>query len=104
MNVAPQSVSGRVVKTSIGSPASVRKCHRSPLAATDPVGLQQFHRLRPIDGREIQQFIGIVGDAEEPLIQVLLDDRRLAALANTVVPDHLFTGQGRVAVGAPIDR
>jgi hypothetical protein len=53
---------------------------------------------------KVQQLVGVVGDAKEPLVQVLLDHRRAAALAVPVLAPHLLAGQGGVAVGAEIDR
>ena len=58
---------------------------RGAFRATDPVGLQCFDTVWPVYVREIQQFIGILSGAEEPLIQVFLDDRRAATLAMTVI-------------------
>ena len=75
---------------------------RGALAPPDPIGLQGLDRLRPIDFIEAQQFIRIFGGLEEPLIQILFDDRRAAAFAMTVIAPDLFTRQGGIAMRAPI--
>ncbi len=80
------------------------KIHRRAFAPADPVGLQGLDRLGPVDAVEVQQFIGIFGGLEEPLLQVLLDDRRAAAFAVTVIAPDLLARQGRVAVRAPVHR
>ncbi len=50
----------------------------------------------------LHQLIGVFGDAEEPLLQVAPDDRRVAALADAF--HHLLVGQHGLAAGAPVDR
>ncbi len=71
----------------------------------DPVALHPDDLLRP-EALElvqvIQQTVGVVGDLEVPLRQLLLDDLGPAALAAAV--DDLLVGQDRLVVGAPVDR
>src|SRR5215208_6332335 len=72
--------------------------------APDPVPLQRLDPLGPVYLREVQQLLGVVGDLEEPLRQVLLDNRRPAALAPPVWTYDLLPRQRRVVPGAPVDR
>src|SRR5215203_5709487 len=74
------------------------------LGAPDPVPLQCLDPLRPVNLREVQQFLGVVGDLEEPLRQVLLYDRRPAPLAAPVRSYDLLAGQRRVVLRTPVDR
>ena len=76
--------------------------HRRAFTAIDPIGLQSLDRLGPVNAIEVQQFIGVLGRLEEPLIQILLDDRRAAAFAVTVVAPNLLACQCGIAVRAPI--
>src|SRR5690606_5127533 len=78
--------------------------HLRALAAPDPVLLHRDDTLRPVDVAEVQQFVGVVRDLEEPLVQPLLDDRRAAPLAYPLLADHLLAGQRRVAVRAEVNR
>ena len=105
MKVAPHSVSGRVVKTSIGSPCLGLEDDRWRLRER-PIQLvcRMLHALGPVHAVVVQQFVGILGGAEEPLLQVLLDDRRAAALAVAVIAPDLLARQGGVAVRAEIHR
>ena len=80
------------------------KDHRGPLGTSDPVGLQRLDALGPIQAGKVQQLIGVIGDAEEPLLQMLLDHRRTAAFTVTVFPPHLLARQRSVATGAKIHR
>ena len=73
------------------------------LRPTDPVGLLDPDRLRPVDPAEVEQLVGVLRDPEEPLLQVALLDERVAAPAAPLRPLDLFARQGAV-VGAPVDR
>ncbi len=77
---------------------------RRALGAADPVPLHGAHPVGPVLQLldVVEQTIGIVGDLEEPLGKVLLDDGCVATLAETV--DYLFVGQNRLILGTPIDR
>jgi hypothetical protein len=79
------------------------KDHMRAFTLADPVRLQRLHALRPIDAAEVQQFIGILRNAEVPLIQILLDHGRAAAFAVTIFAPHLLARQRRIAIRAPID-
>ena len=70
MKVTPHSVSGRVVKIGIGSPASVLKTTSAPSLRPIQLVCIVLHALGPVDLREVEQLVGVVGDAEEPLLQV----------------------------------
>ena len=72
------------------------------LASTDPVGLHRVDLLRPLDRGLVQQFVRVVGHAEQPLIDVTSDDLRATPLAPTVL--HLFIGQDGVARWTPVGR
>ena len=74
------------------------------LTAADPVALHRLEPLGPIQPVEVvEQLLGVVGDLEEPLLEVALLDDVAAALARAV-GQHLLVGQHRVAARAPVDR
>jgi hypothetical protein len=71
----------------------------------DPVLLHQLHLVGPLVERvasPIEQFVGEVGDLEEPLAQLALFDRRARAPALAV--DHLLVGQHGHVDRIPVDR
>ena len=109
MNVAPNSVSGRVVKTRSRSPPGWMLVGRDleldlgALGPADPVRLLDADRLRPVEAVEAQQLVGVGGRAQEPLLQVALLDQRAAAPAAAVGALDLLARQ-RPVVGAPVDR
>ena len=73
--------------------------------AADPVALHHLDRFGPVDGAEVEQLVGVVGDAEEPLLEVARLDDRAAAFAGTrssVVAQHLLVGQYGAAGWAPV--
>ena len=73
------------------------------LGAADPVALHRLDVMRPVDRLEIvQQAVGVVGDAEEPLLELAQLDRGAAALA--VAVDDLLVGQHGGVLGTPVDR
>ena len=77
--------------------------HGGAVGSSNPVSLHGFGLLRPVQTLQIfQKLIGILGDAEEPLGQVFLDDGRLASFAGTV--ENLLVGQDRVTARAPVYR
>ncbi len=72
------------------------------LGAPDPVALHRLDVRGPLDGVEVvEQAVGVVGDAEEPLLELADLDEVAAALAAPV--DDLLVGQDRLVVGAPLD-
>jgi hypothetical protein len=73
------------------------------LRPADPVFLHEADLVRPaVQGRQvIGQLVGIVGDAEEPLVQLALLDHRAGAPAAAV--HHLLVGQHRHVHGVPVD-
>ncbi len=74
------------------------------LGPADPVALHDLDPLGPLQVLQVgQQLVGVGGDAEEPLLQVLFDHQVTAALAGPVRP-HLLIGQHRGTPRAPIDR
>ena len=77
----------------------------SALGAADPVALHQLDRLGPVDRGEVEQLIGVVGDAEEPLLEISGLDDGFAALAAAdagVVAVDLLIGEHGHAGGAPV--
>ena len=73
--------------------------HRAP----DPVALHRLDVLGPVDRVQVgEQAVGVVGDAEEPLLELAQLDLVAAALAAAV--DHLLVGQHRLVERAPLDR
>ena len=106
-NEAPNSVSGRVVKTSscrVARGRRARRTTRAPSERADPVLLHQAH-LRRASGRASsrprQQLLGEGGDPEEPLRQLAPLDQRAGAPAAAV--DHLLVGQHGVVDRIPVD-
>ena len=73
------------------------------LGAPDPVALHRQDVLGP--GLEqahlVEQVVGVVGDAEEPLLEVPALDLGAAALAAPV--DHLLVREHGLVVRAPVD-
>ena len=100
---APQRVGPRGEHLQRVAPLGAER-HVRPLAAPDPVGLQREYPLRPVDPLEAQQLLSVAGDAQEPLVQVALDHRGVAALAQPLLAHHLLARHRGVAVGAEIDR
>ena len=81
-----------------------RQPERRPLGATDPVALHRLDPLGPVQIVDVvQQLLGVVGDLEEPLLQVLALDQVPGALTGAVGQD-LLVGQHRLAARAPVDR
>ena len=69
-------------------------------AAADPVPLHGEDLFRPLFQRvKVQQLVGIVGDAEEPLLEVAAGDGGFATLALAV--EHLFVGEHGLARRTP---
>ena len=99
--MAPKSVSGRVVKTvSVSSRPGQRELDLGALAAPDPVGLHELDLLGPVDRAEVvEQALGVVGDAEVPLLEVDLGD--LAAAAPAAALLDLLVGEDRLVDRAP---
>ncbi len=104
-NVTPQSVSGtRREDLDLVARLLDRESDRRALRSTDPVPLHRDHALRPLlEGvHVVDQALRVVGDLEEPLGEVLPDDRRAASLAEAV--DHLLVGKHGLIVRAPVGR
>ncbi len=108
--VAPKMVSMRVVKTSMSAPVpgagriDQREPHARALGPPDPVALHREDLLGPVleavDGA--QQFVGVVGDPEEPLLQVAVRHQGVAPPAAAL--DDLLVGEHGLARRAPVDR
>ena len=80
-----------------------RERHLGARGAADPVALHRHHVLGPLDRREVvEQPVGVVRDAEEPLLELADLDRRAAAL--TVAVDDLLVGEHGRVDRAPVDR
>jgi len=78
--------------------------HPGAFRPPDPVPLHRQDLLRPClqPIRGVQQFLGVVRDAKEPLLQVAAPDEGAAAPAPAL--DHLLVGEHRVATRTPVDR
>ena len=78
-----------------------RKCQA--LGASNPVLLHHADLLGPaVQGRQVvDQLVGIVGDAQEPLVQLALLDHRAGAPAAAV--HHLLVGQDGHIDRVPVD-
>ena len=102
MNVAPNSVSGRVVKTVIGPAGESNRTSTRPLA---PIQLRcmVFDRVRPVEVVEVVgQPVGVGGDAHHPLTHRALEHGVVAPVAAPVGGD-LLVGHHRPEAGAPVD-
>ena len=74
------------------------------LAAADPVALHRLDPLGPLEGVDVvEELLGVVGDLEEPLLQVAPLHQVARPVAGAVRVD-LLVGQDRRAPGAPVDR
>ena len=73
------------------------------LGPADPVRLHGPDRIREVDAAEVEQLVGVLRDAQVPLVQVALLDLRAAAPAVAVGALDLLAGE-RPVVGAPVDR
>ena len=95
----------RVVKTSI--PWLVarrqRELHARSFGPADPVPLHHQDLLGPVAEpvRCFQQLVGVLRDAEEPLLQVARGHHRAAAPAFAV--DDLLVGEHGLAARTPVD-
>ena len=79
------------------------KFHQGALAATDPLALHDASGFRPLDElKVIEETLGIRGDTEHPLAKWFPGDRMITTLASPA--NHLFVGQYRPQLGAPVDR
>ncbi|MCY1167703.1 hypothetical protein D9M73_76730 [compost metagenome] len=87
-------------RTAIGQ----RKAELQPLAATDPVFLHQPDLVGPMfeAAQSFEQFVGEIGDLEEPLRQLAPLDQRARAPAAPV--DDLLIGEHGHVDRVPIDR
>ena len=75
-----------------------------PLRPTDPVALHGLDPLGPVQRVQVgQELVGVLGDAEEPLLEVALLHQVAGALARAV-GQYLLIGKDGLAAGAPIDR
>ena len=76
--------------------------HLGAVRAADPVALHRLDVLGPLDrGEVVEQPVGVVGDPEEPLVELL--DLDLVAAALAVPVDHLLVREHRLVVRAPLD-
>jgi hypothetical protein len=86
----------------VGAEVLAVELHLRPLRAADPVALHRLHVLRPVDLVEVgDQPVGVVGDPEEPLLELAHLDLRAAALA--VAVDDLLVREDGLVVGTPLD-
>ena len=77
--------------------------HLSALAASDPVALHGLDVLGPGNRLEVsQQTLGVVGDAQEPLLELADFNERSTTLAVSLGVD-LLVGEHRLVFGAPLD-
>ena len=78
--------------------------HLGPLGPTDPVALHGLDPLGPLEVVEaLKELVGVVGDLEEPLLEVTLEHEVAGALAGAVGLD-LLVGEDGVAARAPVHR
>ncbi len=72
--------------------------------AADPVALHGLHRIRPAVKvlQLVEQFLGVVGDLQEPLRNLALLDQRTGTPSATL--DDLLVGQHGLVDGVPVDQ
>ena len=103
--MTPNTVSGRVVKTRISFRFEAvlldAEGDLGALAAANPVGLHGVYAVGPFDAGEVEELVGVLGDAEEPLLQVSAGYGGAAAFAGAVGED-LLVGEGGLAGRAPV--
>ena len=74
------------------------------LGPSDPVALHRLGPFRPLEiVQGLEELVGVLRDAEEPLLQVALDDE-IAGAVTGAVGQHLLIGQHGLTAGAPVDR
>jgi hypothetical protein len=84
--------------------ALYRDLELGALGPADPIALHRLHAVGPVERVEVvEELVGVLGDLEEPLLEVALGDHVAAALARPVRQD-LLVGQNRLAARAPVDR
>ena len=71
------------------------------LAAAYPVGLHGVDAVGPLDAGEVEELVGVLGDAEEPLLEVSAGYGGAAAFAGAIGED-LLVGEGGLAGRAPV--
>ena len=71
------------------------------LAAPNPVLLHRHGLFGPFDVIEVQQFLGILGDFQQPLINLFTNDDRSTTFARAIC-QHLLVCQRRVTAGTPV--
>ena len=101
-NVAPNSVSGRVVNTSTWSPPWTANRTRGARGPADPVALHRLDLLGPVDVLQVvDEPVGVGRDPHVPLPQAALEHREVAALRAPVGGD-LLVGQHGAQTRAPV--
>ena len=87
----------------VGAQRVAVKGHLGALRAADPVALHGLHVGRPDDAVEVlEQPVRVLGDAEEPLLELARLHGGAAALAAAV--DHLLVGEHGLVLRAPVHR
>ena len=71
------------------------------LGAPDPVRLHGHDALWPVEAGEVEELVGVIGDAVVPLWHEAPLDEGAGAVTTTV--DHLFVGEHRLIDGVPVD-
>jgi hypothetical protein len=94
-----QALGQQVALAGVGEPEG----ELGALRPADPVFLHDADLLRPaVQGRQvIGQLVGVVGDAEEPLVQLALLDHRAGTPAAAI--DHLLVGEHGHVHRVPVD-
>src|SRR3989440_5333496 len=73
------------------------------LAAPNPVALHGYGLFGPLDFGEVQQFFGIIGNSEQPLVDLFANDGGAAAFAGAV-RQYLLVCQRGVTAWTPVCR
>ena len=80
-----------------------RKYNLCPFASSNPVSLQLLHALRPFQFfKSLQQFIRIISNFQEPLLQKL--NRRIAVASPALPRSNFFISKYCLARRTPVNR
>ncbi len=104
---AEERVGPRREHRDVAAPPVEGEADLRPLAAADPVALHLEDVRRPpalelpVPG---EQLLGVLRDADEPLVELLLGHRRLVVDEARPVAVHLLVGEHGLALSAPVER
>ena len=94
---------GEDAELQLGRPSTARS-NSAPSERPIQLRCMTLARSRPLEIVEgVEELVGVLGDPEEPLLEVALLDQVARALAGAV-GQHLLVGENGLAARAPVDR